>query len=275
MGRTSEELMHEALFGGLADAGMDLSEVDGFANVTFPDGNGLGVTPGNIAVLFGQPMVDVYPYSGAQALLHAAALIRGGLVDTVAIAHGFAQPTDEDGVAAYTTPHYEFTDWTGSFTAAQFALQARRHMHEFGTTVEQYAAACAMVRNAGYLNPEAVMFGRGPYGVDDILAARPIADPFTLLMCSLVNDGGSCVIVTSAERARDCPKSPVWVVGGTMEQRYNTYYNVPTLEPLKSRDRMVEAFARTGLRHDDVDLISVYDPLPHRDPGRPGGDRLL
>ncbi len=259
LGRSSEDLMAEALSGGLADAGMGLDDVDVFANVTFPDGNGLGVAPGNMATLLGRPLAASIPYSGPQALLYAAALIRSGLAETAVLAHGFAQPAPGQAVAAYTTPQYEFTDWTGSFTTAQFALQARRHMHQFGTTVEQLAQASATVRNAGALNPEAVMFGRGPYTVDDVLAARPIADPFTLLMCALVNDGGSCVVVTSADRARDCPHPPVWLLGGATEQRFSTYYNVPTLDMLEARPRMVEAVGRAGIDHADVDLLSVYD----------------
>ncbi|HVX19717.1 MAG TPA: thiolase family protein [Acidimicrobiales bacterium] len=259
LGRSSQDLMADALFGGLADAGMDLDEVDAFGNVTFPDGNGLGVAPGNLATLLGRPLVAAIPYSGPQALLYAAALIRAGQARTVVLAHGFAQPPPGEAVAAYTTPQYEFTDWTGSFTAAQFALQARRHMHQFGTTVEQLAQAAATIRNAGAVNPEAVMFGRGPYTVDDVLAARPIADPFTLLMCALVNDGGSCVVVTSGDRARDCRHRPVWVLGGAVEQRFSTYYNVPTLDMLASRPRMVEAVRRAGVAHDEVDLLSVYD----------------
>jgi acetyl-CoA acetyltransferase len=258
-GRTAEDLTHEAIMGGLADAGLSFSDIDAFSNSSFPDGNGLGMTPGNFAKLFGQPIATVLAYAGAQGVLYARALIRSGLAETVVLAHGFAQPTQQDGVASYTTPQYEFTDWTGSFTPAQFAMQARRHMYEFGTTREQLAFPSALIRNAGSINPDAVMFQRGPYTVDDVLSARMIADPFTLLMCSIVNDGGSCIVVTSAERAKDCRKKPVWVLGGAMEQRYSTFYNVPTLEPLETRTTMLKALKATGVSHDDVDTVQIYD----------------
>lgn len=262
-GRTSEDLFTEALARGLADAGMTLDDVDGFANVSVPDGNGLGVSAGNMARLFGRPLVAALPYAGVQALLHAAALISAGLARTFVLVHGFAQQRGAgDSVVDYTTPAYEFTDWTGSFTAAQMALLTRRHMHEFGTSPEHLAAAAAMIRNAGSNNPEAVMFGRGPYSVGDILAAPMVAEPITRLMCSLVNDGGSCVVLTAADRARDCPSPPVWLLGGAIEQRYSTWYNVPTLEMLGTRDRMAAALARCGIRHSDVDLVTVYDHFP-------------
>ena len=250
MGRTTVDLTDEALLGGINDAGLDLGDVDGFMGQSFPGGNGLGVSPGNIATQLGRGMGVVLPYLGAQGLLYATAAIRSGLAETIALVHGYAQPaaSPTGGVVAYTTPNYEFTTWTGSFTAAQFALQMRRHMYEYGTTPEQIAYGCAIIRNCGTINPQAVMFGRGPYTTQDILDARMISDPFTLLMCSLVNDGGSCVVVTTAERARDCRHQPVWVLGGAMEQRYTSYYEVPTLEPLLTRKRMMAAFVRAGSR---------------------------
>jgi acetyl-CoA acetyltransferase len=261
LGRTTLDLTREALVGGLDDAGLSVRDVDGVMAMGFPGGNGLGSGPGNLATQLGQGLGTALPYLGAQGLLYAAAAIRSGLAETVALVHGYAQPppASPGQVTSYTTPEFEFTTWTGSFTAAQFALQMRRHMHEYGTTAYEMAHGCAVIRNCATVNPDAVMFGRGPYTAQEVLASRLIADPFTLLMCSLVNDGGSCVVVTTAERARDCRHRPVWVLGGAMEQRYTSYYEVPTLEPLRTRPRMVRAFERAGVDHSDVDLVALYD----------------
>ena len=73
--------------------------------------------------------------------------------------------------APWTTPPNEFVAAYGMFTAAEFALIARRHMHAYGTT-EALATAAAAVRNNGHVNPEAVYHGRGPYTRQDILARR-------------------------------------------------------------------------------------------------------
>ena len=70
------------------------------------------------------------------------------------------------------------------FTAAEFALIARRHMHVYGTTREQLSIVAATIRNNGSRNPEAVYYQRGPFVPDDITASRPIADPFHLLDCA-------------------------------------------------------------------------------------------
>ena len=261
-GRTSEDIFAEVLRAGLADAGLSLDDVDGFANVSVPDGTSMGVQTGNVARFIGRPLVSTFPTSGAVALLHACALIRSGLAETFVLAHGFAEPPRGSGVVSYTTPQFEWSEWTGSFTPAQMALLTRRHMHEYGTTVDHLATTAAMLRNFGSNNPEAVMYGRGPYGPADILAAPMVAEPITRLMCSLVNDGGSCVVVTSAERARDCRHDPVWVIGGAMEQYYSTWYDVPSLELLRSRPRMLRGFTDAGVTHDDIDLVNIYDHYP-------------
>ncbi|HEV8298549.1 MAG TPA: thiolase family protein [Acidimicrobiales bacterium] len=259
LGRSGLSLELEAFRGALADAGMTHHDVDGWIAFDFPAGNGQGTTSGNVAFQLDRPMRFVHQYSGVPALLYAAAMIRDHVADVIAIPFGAAQVDTEGATASYTRPEFEFTEWTGSTTPAQMALQARRHMAEFGTTREHLAHAAATLRNNAHLNPEAVMFDRGPYTVQDVLDSRLIADPFTLLMCALVNDGGSCVIVTSADRARDCPNAPVWVLAGGIECYYTSYYEPPTLAPLRSRSRMLAAFERVGLRHDDVDFVTTYD----------------
>jgi len=78
-------------------------------------------------------------------------------------------------------------------------------------------------------------------------------------MCSIVNDGGNCVVVTSAERAKNCRHKPVWVLSGAMESRYKAYFEVPTLEMLNSRNHMLQGFDRAGVAPHEVDLVMVYD----------------
>jgi acetyl-CoA acetyltransferase len=259
LGRTSLSLTMEAFHGGLADAGLTVADVDGWFNFDFPAGNLQGPTIGNVAYQLGHPMTVVGAYSGVPALLYASAAIRDGLADVIVIPFGGAQEATDGSTVSYTRPGFEFTEWTGSTTPAQMALQMSRHMAEFGTTREQLGYAAAVLRNNAHLNPDAVMFDRGPYTVDDILTSRMVADPFTLLMCALVNDGGSCVVVASAERAKDCRHPPVWMLAGGIECNYTSYYEPPTLAPLTSRNRMLRAFTRAGLTHDDIDFVTTYD----------------
>ena len=202
--------------------------------------------------------------TGASAILDATAAIAAGYIDTAALVVGMAASTAYDPrTAAWTTAPLQFNEWTGTYTAAQFALAARRHMHEFGTTREQIARAAATIRNYGHVNPDAVASGRGPFTTQDVLDARLIADPLTVLMCAQVNDGGAAMILTTLERARDLAQTPIRVLGGADQLCYPAYYEVPLLEHHDggafSTEWVDDAFARAGLRHEDIDVVELYD----------------
>jgi acetyl-CoA acetyltransferase len=261
-GRPLMSLLMEAINGALGDAGLSMKNVDGYIAYGFPGGNGMGMDDGNLAYQFGRPMRLTAQTTGAHAVVLAAAAISKGLADVVIIPAGEAQAGAGE-MAAYTRPTYEFTEWTGSMTPAQYANIACRHMHEFGTTVEQMAAVAVNSHNNAAINPGAVRFGQKPMTIEAVLGARMIATPFTRPMCSLVNDGASCIVVTGAERARDCRHPPVWVAGGAFETLGSCYFEAPSLRLLERRPAMVEAFARAGVRHDDTDIVMCYDHFAH------------
>jgi acetyl-CoA acetyltransferase len=202
--------------------------------------------------------------TGVSALLDAAAAISAGYIHTAAIVLGMAASTPADvRTASWTRPDFQFSEWTGAYTAAHFALVARRHMHEYGTTPEQLARASATIRNYGHINPDAVMHGRGPYTPADILASRMICDPLTVLMCAQVNDGGAALILTNAERARDLRKPAIRILGGADQLCYPAYAEAPLLEhPLGGpfpRQWVDDGFARAGVAHKDLDVVELYD----------------
>jgi acetyl-CoA acetyltransferase len=92
-----------------------------------------------------------------------------------------------------------------------YALAAARHMHEYGTTSEQLAGAGGLDAEVGAAEP--ARHHARPLTVEDVLASRMISWPLHLLDCCLVTDAGGAVVLTSAERARDLPKKPVYVLG--------------------------------------------------------------
>lgn len=261
-GRTVVSMMMESIRGALDDAGIPLSEVDGYISYIFPAGNGRGFDDGAIAEQFGHPIAMTAQTSGAKAVLLAGAAIRAGIAKVVIIPAAGAQSLAGD-MATYTRPTFEFTEWTGSMTPAQYGIMARRHMHEFGTTIEQMAEIAANSHYNASINPQAVRFGEDVQTVDRILNGRMIADPLTQPMCSLVNDGASCIVVTSAERAQDCRHPPVWVLGGAAETHGNSYFEAPSLRMLGTRQLMIDGFARAGVRHDDIDIVMCYDHFAH------------
>jgi acetyl-CoA acetyltransferase len=156
----------------------------------------------------------------------------------------------------------EFTDVWGSYVVAQFALVAARHMHEFGTTSRQLAEVAATIRNNGTTNPEAMMYGRGPYTAEDVLASRIVATPFHLLDCCIVGEGGAAIVVTTQERARDLPHPPVAVLGGAMEYHQAAYANPALYREVGQIGRRAAArsYAMAGVTPGDVDVFCLYDP---------------
>src|SRR6266702_4590916 len=96
--------------------------------------------------------------------------------------------------ASYEAPH-------GNTLVGAYAMAARRHMYQYGTTSEQLAEIAVVTRRHAGLNPLAMY--RDPITVQDVLNSRMIADPLHLLDCCVVSDGGGAVLVTTEERARD------------------------------------------------------------------------
>ena len=92
-----------------------------------------------------------------------------------------------------------------------YALAASRHMAVYGTTPEQLAQIAVDTRRWAAMNPRARY--RDPITIDDVLASPMQVSPLHLLDCCLVTDGAGAFVMTSAERARDLPKPPAYVLG--------------------------------------------------------------
>jgi acetyl-CoA acetyltransferase len=108
--------------------------------------------------------------------------------------------------ATYEVPY-------GNTLVGAYAMTARRHMHQYGTTSEQLAEIAVVPRRHAGLNPLAMY--RKPITVQDVLNSRMIADPLHLLDYCVVSDGGGAVLVTTEERARDLRQPPVFVLASS------------------------------------------------------------
>jgi acetyl-CoA acetyltransferase len=248
--------------GALVDAGIAPHEVDG---VVGPD-------CAQIALEMGLGPCTRRPSSlGIPTILDAAALITTGQCDVVLVAAGGAGVhTERTSTAPWTRPTNELVVGYGLFTAAEFALMARRHMLTYGTTPEQMATVAATIRTNGHVNPEAVYRGRGPFSPSDILESRMIADPFHLLDCAMTSEGGCGVVLVSAERAAECDM-PVWILGGASDSFGPAYTVAPVWDfrprPDSDPAGMVgaraakKAFAMAGLTPADVGVAELYDPF--------------
>ena len=254
----------EAAMGALADAGLTPRDVDGVVgpeacDLTYHWRNGPNWRSRNMG--------------GIPAVLEAAMAIACGVCDVVVIASGEAgRYTERDSTAPWTRPANEFVQSFGMFTAAEFALIARHHMHKYGTTPEQLATVAATIRNNGHVNPEAVYHGRGPFTPQDILDSRMVADPFHLLDCAMTAEGGCGLVLTSAARAKDLRKPPVWILGSNIDSFGVGYRHPPTFDMggrqesdlvngTVGRRAARRAFEMCGLTVNDVDTCEFYDPF--------------
>lgn len=261
---TPMDLAVAAVRGALADAGLTTDQVDG-AQLDWPgpgapgDGSSWARPFGGRLRWTSDAMLD---NAGVRGLLKAAAAVRAGYADVVVVGGCRLVTRGAGNQPVGAGRSLEFTDVWGAYVVPQFALVAARHMHDFGTTGEQLASVAAMVRNNGTDNPEAMMFGRGPYTAADVLASRLIATPLHLLDCCVVGEGGAAMVVTTAERARDLPGPAITVLSGSMEYRQAAYVN-PAL--YREVGRIGEAAARrclavAGVSVHDIDAFSLYDP---------------
>jgi acetyl-CoA acetyltransferase len=260
---TPFELHHQASARALADAGLSHADVDGFAST------GMGtLAPVEVAEYLGlrPTWIDSTGVGGGTwevMLSHATAAIATGQASTVLIVYGSTARSDlkkklrRANLAFSARGPSQFEAPWGHTLIAKYAMTARRHMHEFGTTVEQLANIAVDTRYNAQFNPEA-MYAE-PLTVDDVAAATMMADPFTKLHCCVRSDGGGAVVVTSDERARDLAKPPVHVLGTGSASNVTTMSEWAdfTVSPAVASGKL--AFDRAGLTPGDVDVCQFYD----------------
>jgi acetyl-CoA acetyltransferase len=261
------ELIAQASRRALADAGLSPSDVDGLASTgqgTLPPvdvGEYLGLRP---------RWIDSTAVGGASwevMAAHAADAITAGHADVVLLTYGSTARSDlrkglrganinwgARGPLQWEAPY-------GHTLVSKYAMAARRHMHDYGTTIEQLAEVAVSARFNAADNPEA--YYRDPITVDDVLGGPMIADPFTKLHCCIRSDGGAAAVLVSAERAKDLKGKPVWVLGSgeTTSHMLTSQWDDLTVGPASVSGRL--AFARAGLSPSDVDVAELYDAFTY------------
>ena len=153
--------------------------------------------------------------------------------------------------------HPQFEAPYGPLVASNYALVARRHMHEYGTTEAQMAEVAVTMRKHASMNPNAHM--RKLITVDDVLNSPMITSPLKRLDCALVSDGAGAAIITSAERARDLPRKPVYLLGQGYGLSHSYIGEYLDLTHSGAVDSGRAAFSMAGMTHADIDVAELYD----------------
>ncbi|MFF3740129.1 acetyl-CoA acetyltransferase [Streptomyces sp. NPDC002566] len=251
----------------LADAGLDRAHVDGFASA------GLGaLAPVEVADYLGlrPTWVDSTSVGGSTwevMASHAADAIAAGHANAVLLAYGSTARADiragrRTGTFAFgARGPLQFEVPYGHTLIAKYAMAARRHMLEHGTTIEQLAEVAVQARANAALNPDAMF--RTPVTVDDVLSGPMIADPFTKLHCCLRSDGGAAVLLAAEEYVRDCRTAPVWILGAGehVSHASMTEWDDFTVSPAAVSGRL--AFGRAGVGPAEMDFAQIYDAFTY------------
>jgi acetyl-CoA acetyltransferase len=251
----------------LADCGLQRHTIDGFASA------GLGtLAPAEVADYLGlrPTWVDSTAVGGATwevMAAHAADAIAAGHARAVLLVYGSTARADlkagrrTANLSFGTRGPLQFETPYGHTLIAKYAMAARRHMHQYGTTLPQLAEIAIQARANAARNPEAMY--RAPITVDDVLSGPVIADPFTKLHCCIRSDGGCAVLLAAEDYVPDTAKAPVWVLGsGTaVSHAAMSQWEDFTVSPAAVSGRA--AFARAGVSPADIDLAEIYDAFTY------------
>jgi acetyl-CoA acetyltransferase len=264
---TPYALLAQASRRALDDAGLKPGMVDGFAST------GLGTMPPiDVAEYMGlRPRwLDSTTVGGASwevMAAHAADAIAEGRADIVLLSYGSTARSDlrrglrsanldwgSRGPQQWEAPY-------GHTLISKYAMAARRHMHEYGTTLEQLAEIAVSARSNAAANPEASF--REPITVDDVLSGPMIADPFTKLQCCIRSDGGAAAVLVAEDRVADLRQPPVWVLGSA---EHTSHISMSQWADFTTGPAAVSgplAFERAGLSPADVDVCELYDAFTY------------
>jgi len=260
------QLHADAALNAMADCGLKPSDIDGVATA--------GISPTELAYYLGitPTYADGTSVGGCSFMLHvrhAAAAINEGLAKTILITHG-ESGRSRVGAGGGFRGGGGTSSLPGQFEApygpvgppSMFTIPVLRYLKARNYTVEDLANVAVIQREWAALNPRASM--KDPISIADVLNARMIAYPFTLLMCCLVTDGGGAIILTSAERAKDFPQKPVYILGAGESVETPMVSQMEDFTSSKAfRVSGKKAFEEAGIRHGDVDHLMIYDAFAH------------
>jgi acetyl-CoA acetyltransferase len=273
-GRSELRLAAEAVRAAIADAGLTPADVHGLVTFT-QDSN----TEAAVAREVGIPELTFFDrihYGGGAAcatVQHAAMAVATGVADVVVCYRAFNERSGQrfgrvmTNLADAPTSTGVDNSWSYpmglSTPAGWVAMTARRYMHAYGATSEDFGRVAVADRKHAATNPNAFFYGK-PITLAEHQASRWIVEPLHLLDCCQESDGGVAVVVTSAERARDLPHPPAIIraaaQGSGADQYTMTSYYRDALTGLPEMGIVGEQLWRqAALAPEDIDVAVLYD----------------
>ncbi len=271
LGRSPLSLTLDAISDALHDAGLSARDVQGLA--AYP-GGGTSLGPG----FAGPSLTEVYEAMGLEAelvmggfegpaqlgpVLNGCLAINAGLARHVlvyrTVTEGSARAEAKKG-AVRDPSVVPASNWITAFGQGPapigYALLARRHFHEYGTSREQLAQIALTARRHARLNPKALL--KEPLSLLDYLSTRMIADPLCLYDCDIYCDGSTALVLSGADYGPDGASAPVHIEAlGMAPAAQSSYASHTDLQP--GRRAAQQMWSRTDLRPSDVAVAGIYD----------------
>jgi acetyl-CoA C-acetyltransferase len=261
-----QELAFEAFRAAMADAGIEKKELDASVIGAVPEYHKQRSLPGVVQEYLGlNPaptwLTEVACASGSAAIRTAWMSIKAGVHDIVAVI-GCQKMTElETGEILALMGRVGEVQWESIFGTtfpAYYALFARRHMHEFGTTRENLLQVAVKNHYYGARNPNALF--RKEITLEKAMASEEVATPFQVYDCCANADGAACVILASEGRAKEIAGKPVWMDGMGCATASMSVLRRPDLVGLPSAAKAAaDAYAMAGVKAEDVDVAEVHD----------------
>jgi acetyl-CoA acetyltransferase len=257
-GRSADQVAVSAVELALAEAGLTKADVDGL--ITCKAGLGKGGIDTGVGALLGiNPRFSAtLDYGTCNFSLHLGAMaIMSGLAKTVVLAYGatqrsekvnFAQPMGVDLATASGFVH----------VAGPASLALQRHKHLYGTTDEQFGNIAVAQRQWAQLNPQAIF--QQPLSMADYLATPYMVEPLRRPDVTMISDGGAAIVLTSAERAVDFPKQPVYLLGAAETTALAGARDIDNPMRPWLADVAKDVYASAGLGPADIDALYIQDP---------------
>lgn len=265
-GITTAQLHADVARGALADAGLSLADVDGY----FCGADAPGMGGMTIAEYIGLPnlrYLDSTESGGSSYVLHlhhAALAIALGKCNVALVTLADrplvgAQGSTLRGVDYQSMPEAQFATAVPRTPVSGYAMVAKRHMHEFGTTSEQLAWVKVAASHHAQHNPQAVL--RKVVTVEDVLQSPLVADPLHRLDCCVISDGGGAFVVTRPEIARSTRRAgrPLVKLIGAGEALKQNHGGVLDLTYSAGARSAAAAFEEARLSPADIRYVSLYD----------------
>jgi len=263
-GFTEMEILVQAAHRAVADAGLTMQDIDGICTASvaatmwsMPVIEHLGIRP---------TFIDSTMLGGSSFVAHLMPAIHAlatGQCNAVLVCYGSTQRTSTLSRAEIGRVRKNFdpqpyeTPYDPLSPLSSYALAAARHMHQYGTKREQLAEVALAASKWAQLNPEAQR--RNPITLDEILASPMVSDPLTVRDCCLVTDGAGAYVLVRADRARQLPNKPVYVLGNATAVWNRQVSSMHDLTITAAEESGRRAFDMAGVKRSDIDVVELYD----------------